>query len=177
MRHQLAQVVMATALFLTASWVNDWLFRRIEFAAGINWVYLPAGMRLICTLLFAEAGALGLLLASWFVSAAYFFPDDPQRAFVGGIVSTLAPYGVYRASRHFWGLDAGLRNLTPARLLVLALACSVANPLLHHLWFAWRGQPDLLGSFIAMVIGDLNGTLLVLYLIKGLLALAPRRAG
>jgi hypothetical protein len=175
MRHQAAQVTATIVLFLAALWLNDWLFLRLEFTAGINWVYLPAGMRLICTLLFAEAGAVGLLLVSWFVSHVYFFPDDPQRAFMGGILATVAPYAVYRGSRHFWGLDVGLRNLTPGRLLVLAVAYSVASPLLHHLWFAWRGQPDLLSGFVAMVIGDLNGTLIVLYLFKALLALAPRR--
>jgi hypothetical protein len=91
MRHQAAQVTATIVLFLAALWLNDWLFLRLEFTAGINWVYLPAGMRLICTLLFAEAGAVGLLLVSWFVSHVYFFPDDPQRAFMGGILATVAP--------------------------------------------------------------------------------------
>ncbi|HEX2546729.1 MAG TPA: hypothetical protein VHL79_17740 [Ramlibacter sp.] len=174
-RHQLAQVLATIFLFLGMLWVNDWLFRRLEFVPGINWVYLPAGMRLLCTLLFAEAGAIGLLLVSWYVSYFFFFPDDPDRAFMGGIIATLAPYGVYRASRHFYGLDAGLRNLGPRRLLVLALAYSIASPLLHHLWFAWRGQDQLLAGFVAMFIGDLTGTLIVLYGLKAVMALVPRR--
>lgn len=173
-RHQVAQVLATIVLFLGMLWVNDWLFRRFEFVPGINWVYLPAGMRLLCTLLFAEAGAVGLLLVSWYVSFVFFFPDDPDRAFMGGIIATVAPYGVYRMARHAWGLDTGLGNLTPGRLLVLALTYSVASPLLHHLWFATRGQDDLLRGFVVMFVGDLNGTLIVLYGIKALLSLAPR---
>lgn len=176
LRFQVLQVLATMALFLLMIWINDWLFRRLEFAPGINWIYLPAGMRLLCTLLFAEAGAVGLLLVSWGVSFVIFFPDDPERAFVGGIIAAVAPYAVYRGASRFYGFEASLRNLTPARLLVLALAYSIASPLLHHLWFAWRGQGDLVQGFVAMFIGDLSGTLIVLYGIKGVLALVPRSA-
>jgi hypothetical protein len=173
LRQQAMQVIATFGLFLATLWANDWLFRRLEFAPGINWVYLPAGVRLLCTLLFAEAGAVGLLLVSWFVSFAYFFPNDPVRAFVGGILATLAPWLVYRGARHVYGFQGALRNLTPGRLLVLALVYSVASPLLHHVWFALRGQDDLLRGFLVMCVGDLAGTLIVLYAIKGLLALLP----
>jgi hypothetical protein len=169
------QVLATIVLFLAMLWVNEWLFLRLEFAPGINFVYLPAGMRLLCTLLFAESGALGLLLASWLVDFLLFFPNDFQRAFIGGIIATVAPYLVYRAARHWWGLDASLHNLTSRHLLVLAFAYSLASPLLHHLWFALNGQADLLRSFAVMAIGDLSGTLIVLYALKGVLALLPRQ--
>jgi hypothetical protein len=175
-RQRAAQVLATVVLFLATLWLNDWLFHRFEFARGINYVYLPAGMRLLCTLLFAENGAWGLLFASWLVDFLYFFPDDFERAFVGGILATVAPYLVYRLARRFWGLDSLLHNLTPRRLLVLALAYSIANPLLLHLWLALRGQHDLLRGFAAMAFGDLTGTLILLYVLKGLLALVPRRA-
>ena len=60
-----AMMVMATMLlFVSMLALNEWLFTQFEFARGINWIYLPAGVRLLCTLLFAEAGAIGLLLVS-----------------------------------------------------------------------------------------------------------------
>lgn len=169
----LAQVLATVVLFGGMAWLNDRLFARLEFAPGIHFVFLPAGMRLLCTLLFGEAGAIGLLLVSWWVSFAW-FPQDFQRAFMGGILAALAPWLVYRVARRAWGFGATLRSLTPVRLLVLAVAYSLASPLLHHLWFAWRGQHDLLRSFVAMAIGDLSGTLIVLYALKAALALAPR---
>lgn len=174
LRLQIGQVLVTMALFLAMLWINEQLFRRLEFAPGINWIYLPAGVRLLCTLLFAEAGVIGLLIVSWLVSFLIFFPDDPERAFVGGILAALAPWLVYRGASRAWGLQASLRNLSPARLLLLALAYSIASPLLHHLWFAWKGQDNLLHGFIAMFAGDLAGTLVVLYAIKGLLALLPQ---
>jgi hypothetical protein len=171
---QCAMVLATIVLFLATLEVNDWLFRRLEFGPGINWIYLPAGVRLLCTLLFADAGALGLLLVSWLVSFAWFFPGQFERPFVGGILATIAPYGVYRWARRRYGLGASLANLTPARLMVLILAFSLASPLLHHVYFALTGQPDLLRSFLVMFIGDLTGTLLVIYAVKGLLSLASR---
>lgn len=176
LRHQLLQVVVTIVLFLAMLVINELLFRPLEFAAGINWVYLPAGVRLLCTLLFAEAGALGLLVVSWLVSFLWFFPGNFDRAFMGGILASAAPWLVYRGARLCYGLEVSLRNLTPQRLLVLAIAYSVASPLLHHLWFAWRGEPDLLRGFAVMAVGDLAGTLIVLYGIKAALALAPRRS-
>lgn len=176
LRLQFVLVLATMALFAATLAVNEWLFRRFEFAPGINWIYLPAGMRLLCTLLFAEAGAVGLLLVSWAVSFFLFFPHDFQRAFMGGILATLAPWLVYRGARRAWGLQSSLANLTPGRLLLLCVAYSFASPLLHHVWFALRGQDDLLAGFVAMFVGDLAGTLIVIYAVKGLLALLPRRA-
>lgn len=168
-------MVLATiALFCAVLAVNEWLFRWLEFAPGINFVYLPAGVRLLCTLLFAEAGAVGLLLVSWAVSFWLFFPGQFARPFAGGIIAAVAPYLVYLLARWRYGLHASLANLTPQRLLVLVFAYSLASPLLHHVYFAWEGQADLARGFLAMFIGDLTGTLIVIYGIKGLLALLPR---
>lgn len=174
-RLQFTLVLATIFLFGATLAVNEWLFRWMEFAPGINFIYLPAGMRLLCTLLFAEAGAIGLLLVSWWVSFFLFFPGQFERPFVGGVIAAAAPYLVYRGARHFYGLAPSLANLTSRRLLVLILAYSVASPLMHHVYFALSGQDDLLRGFLAMFVGDFTGTLIVIYSLKALLALASRR--
>lgn len=181
-RMQITMVLVTIVLFLLMLAINEWLFKHAEFVPGINWIYLPAGVRLLSTLLFGGAGAIGLLIVSWLVSFFYFFPDNFMRAFVGGIVATIAPYGVYRLAQYAFGLHASLVNLTPGRLLICIVACSLASPLLHHLWFALHGDPQpLLMGFLVMFVGDLNGTLLVVYAVKaGLYFFAPgktRRPG
>ncbi|NDP63515.1 hypothetical protein [Polaromonas sp.] len=169
-----AMMVLATMLLFVAMLaINEWLFTRFEFARGINWIYLPAGIRLLCTLLFAEAGAIGLLLVSWLVCFFFFFPDDPVRSFVGGILASLAPYLIYRIAEKKYGLHASLTNLTPKRLHVLIVTYSVASPLLHHIWFALQGQQEIMQGFLTMFVGDLMGTLLVIYSVKAALSLLP----
>ncbi|HEU4853164.1 MAG TPA: hypothetical protein VFT37_13515, partial [Telluria sp.] len=91
-RFEVSMVLATMVVFLLALAVNELLFRWLEFVPGINWIYLPAGVRLLCTLLFAEAGVAGLLLVSWLVNFFWFFPNDPVRAFAGGIVATAAPW-------------------------------------------------------------------------------------
>lgn len=177
-RMQITMVLATIVLFLLMLALNEWLFKYAEFVPGINWIYLPAGVRLLSTLLFGGAGAIGLLIVSWLVSFLYFFPDDFMRAFVGGIVATIAPYAVYKFAQHAFGLHASLANLTPGRLLICIVACSLASPLLHHLWFALHGdRHPLLSGFLVMFVGDLNGTLLVVYAVKvGLWLLAKPAA-
>lgn len=169
-------VAATMVMFVITLAINELLFTKLEFAAGINWIYLPAGVRLLCTLLFAEAGAIGLLLVSWMVCFFYFFPNDPVRSFVGGILASAAPYIVYLGAQRFFGLRTTLMNLSPVRLLHCAAAFSLASPLLHHLWFAaYEHKDHLAESFMAMAIGDFCGTLIVLYLAKFLLSRLPRR--
>lgn len=174
----LAMIVATMVMFVATLALNELLFTRLEFAHGINWVYLPAGVRLLATLLFAHAGAIGLLLVSTLVSFFWFFPDDPVRAAAGTIISTVAPYGVYLAARHVYGLKASLANLSPRNLLECALMYAIVGPLLHHLWFAFYEHKDgLLQSYLAMFTGDLAGALIVLYSARAVLMLVPRRPG
>jgi hypothetical protein len=167
--------VLGTALvFVGSLWANQELFAHSEFVRGVNWIYLPAGIRLLSTLLLGVDGAFGLLLASWGVDFFYFFPNDPIRSFVGGILATAAPYAVYRLAREIYGLDASLSNLTAGRLLMLSVAYAIAGPLLHHIWFYLSGDTqDIVPRFFAMFVGDLSGTLIVIYTLKAILHFLP----
>jgi hypothetical protein len=163
-------------VFILSLWLNEVIFTHSEFVRGVNWIYLPSGVRLLSTLLLGGDGAIGLLIASWLVDFFYFFPHDPVRSIAGGIIATVAPYAVYRLAREWCGLRASLTNLTPKRLLVLAMAYSIANPLLHHLWFYLRGDTHDFGRrFIVMCIGDFVGAMIVLYAAKAILALLATR--
>jgi hypothetical protein len=168
-------VVGTAVVFIVSLWLNQEIFTHTEFVRGVNWVYLPSGVRLLSTLLLGGDGAIGLLVASWLVDFFYFFPHDPVRAFAGGIIATVAPYAVYRLALERYGLRASLANLTAKRLLILAVAYSVANPLLHHIWFFLQGDTqNIVNRFFAMFVGDLTGALIMPYAMKGILALLPK---
>jgi hypothetical protein len=168
-------LILATLLLHgTMMVLNEVFFRRAEFLQGIGWIYIPAGTRLLCTLLFGGAGSIGLLISGWVATYWYYFPGDAVRATTGTIAATLGPYLVYYIARREYGLDASLTNLTPKRLLLCAAGCSLASPALHHIWFALHGEQHLLPGFFVMCIGDFAGTLIVLYAAKGVLALLGR---
>jgi len=160
--------------FMASLWINQAVFAGTSFVQGINWIYLPSGVRLLSTLLVGFDGFVGLLVAGLLADFLYWFPHDPVRAIAGAILGSLAPYLVYRLALERYQLRASLANLTPTRLLVLAVAYSIANPLLHHIWFALQGNTRDIGeSFLTMFAGDLTGALIMLYIIKGILALLP----
>jgi hypothetical protein len=142
---------------------------------GIGWIYLPAGTRLLCTLMFGPAGAVGLLISGWLACYLYYFPGDALRATTGTIAGALGPYLIYLLAQARFGLQSSLNNLTPKRLLLCALGCLIASPLLHHVWFALHDAGNLLPGFLVMFIGDLMGSLIVLYTAKWLLGFVPRR--
>ena len=151
-------------------------FSGLEYSTGVSWVFLPAGMRLLCTLLFAEEGAVGLFLAAIVIALS----DTSQMDLATGIgaagISALAPYLSYRLALAY-GLPASLRTLTPGWLSVLVFAYAGMSALMHQLWFVYRGISDnLVAGFGAMFIGDLVGTLIVLYSMKAVLAVGRKLA-
>lgn len=164
--------------FLVSLWINQAVFSHTSFVRGINWIFLPSGVRLLGTLLVGFDGFVGLLVGGLLMDFIYWFPHDPVRAIAGAILGSLAPYLVYRLALERYDLKASLTNLTPKRLLILAVAYSVANPFLHHIWFALQGNTEnIVESFIMMFVGDLTGALIMLYAMKGILALLPKQPG
>jgi hypothetical protein len=175
-RQNLSMIVATMVMFGAALLINELLFKQLEFAEGINWIYLPAGVRLLTTLLFAEAGAIGLLLVSWLYCFFILFPHDPLRAFAGGILASAAPYLVYLGAKRWLDLQGSLANLAAWQVLVCALAYSLASPFLHHLWFAlYEGREHLLNSFAVMALGDFTGTVLMLFFTKWVMRLSTQR--
>ena len=169
-------VAIATALlFVLALVLNEWIFGSLQFVRGVHWIYMPAGVRVLCTLLFAEAGAVGLLIVSLLACIYYFFPDDLMRGLYGGIAAALAPYAVYRMARRWMGLGKSLANLTAPRLLLLSVLYALGNALLHQAGALLLGRGMHLDRVFVMLVGDLTGTLIVLYVAKALLMLWPAR--
>lgn len=175
LRLGLVTATMTAVCYLLSYMTNDWLFKQTEFTQGIAWIYLPAGVRLICTLLFAEAALAGIFGASLLAASLYnLFPADPITTVGYAVISALAPYLAYRFTLEGMDLRRSLTNLTTARLLLCVLLYALSNPLLQLIWFAFRGVSyHFWSGLIVMSIGDLVGSLIVVYLIKTLLSFLP----
>lgn len=164
-------IACSTILYLGFFILNEAFFSGLEFGIGVNWIFLPAGLRLLCTLLFGLEGALGLFIAGLIIVQLYFPAFDLVTGIGAACITAGAPYLVYRLAL-MRGLSPSLEKLTPKTLGILILTYAITSPLLHQLWFSLRGfSPDSLSAFFAMFVGDLVGTLIVIYSIKLLLAL------
>lgn len=154
---------LAYAVFF---YLNHLLFDRLEFTRGVNWIFLPSGLRLSLVLVFLEWGALGIVLASIAISLwSYALP--PWQATVVGSISGLAPWLARRLSLDWLKMDPDIQHLNPTQLLQLAVIFSITSPVLHQLWFVWSGRSThFLQDTLVMITGDLLGTLIMLFGIR-----------
>jgi hypothetical protein len=174
-RH-LEHVAVTTAVFLAMNWLNELAFSRLEYTRGISWIFIPAGIRLLATLLFGLAGFEGLLLAGIYLNFFHFGFSDEVRAWSGAVAGALGPYLGYLFAKHWFDLRPGLRGLTVQRLLFTGVLCGLMSPVFHHA-FMWvqTGFVDVPG-LVAMITGDVAGIFVVLLMVKGAMALAERHA-
>lgn len=171
---QLFSISVSALLFFTFFWVNEWVFGMTALHDGANWIFLPAGLRLLCTLIFGGEGAIGLLVASMMIGYLRIDAMDPVTQFGSELISAGAPYLAYRAALKF-GMPASLEKLSTARLGILAVAYAFTSSSLHSLWFMIRGFfTDFIYGWTAMLIGDVAGTLIMVYLLKMILAAVRR---
>ena len=161
--------------FLGLNWLNELLFLQFEQSNGINWVFLPAGIRLLATLLFGFAGFVGLLLASIYLNFYHFEFHNGARALYGAVAAAGGPYLAYLFAKHWFDLRPRLGNLTAQRLLFTGVLCGITSPVFHHA-FMWveTGLVDWTG-LVAMIAGDVFGVLIVLSISKGFFTLTDPR--
>jgi hypothetical protein len=170
----LIYIAITAALFVSFFHLNDWLLKAFELHAGANWVFLPAGLRLMCTLVFGIEGAIGLLIGALVLLSDH-VAKDPVTILGSALISAGAPYLVYHCALRA-GMPATLEQISARLLSVLSLAYALANSALHSFWFVSRGvYPNFMHNWITMFIGDLLGTLIMIYTLKIILALFRRR--
>jgi len=161
----------ALAYFLTFQ-VNTYLFSAFEYTQEVNWVFLPSGLRLILILLFFEWGAIGIGIASMAICYFNQIEGDMVTIIGASFISGFAPYLARLVCIDRLKLDVNLNNLTPATLFKASAVFALLSPVLHQLWFAWRNPAtDFIQSTTIMAVGDLVGTMILLYAAKLLLSL------
>ena len=161
-----------TSIFITAVTyfvfyqLNDGLFASLELHSGANWIYLPAGLRLLCTLLLGVQGATGIFIASLAISLSNLMHIDFTTMLVSSVISAAMPYLAYRIALYF-GMPSSLENLSVKILFALTFLYALLNSVSHSVWYRLREvSSDPLDTFFVMFIGDLIGTLLIIYSMK-----------
>jgi len=170
----LGEVGITVFAFLGLNWINELVFIQFQQSNGINWVFIPAGIRLLSTLLFGLAGFEGLLLAGVYLNFFHFEFHSDFRAWSGALAGALGPYLAALLVKHWFDLEPRLKGLTAHRLLFTGVLCGFMSPVFHHT-FMWvlTGLVDWT-ALTAMIIGDTIGILIVLCLAKAAIALAER---
>jgi hypothetical protein len=157
--------------------LNAFLFSSLSFTTVTNWVFLPSGLRLAFILIFGVWGAVGIMLGTVGImlsavamGMAPYFNGDLLTAAGAAFISGFSPLLARQLSQNWFHLDLDLHPLALSTLLRVIVLFAVLSPVMHQLWFTYRGvTAHFLESTLVMAIGDLTGTLIVIYMTKFLM--------
>lgn len=165
---QAALALTSAVLFVTFFEFNNWIFSAFQYSEGINWIFLPAGFRVILVLTMGLPGALGLMMGSWFIDNAamagttWFFP------FINGVVSGLTPWLVMKYLMRLGWVAPQLGQMTAPMLLQMTIIFSAASAMSDQLvwWSLEKPDANIWVDVWPMFVGNALGALLMLYGMK-----------
>ncbi|WP_418315674.1 hypothetical protein [Piscinibacter sakaiensis] len=147
--------------------INDSIFSA-KWAAGIDWIFLPAAARLISVLVFGPLAAIGLFLGS-LISMLAIENSSIGKAVGIAITSALAPLVAVELMLLRMRIERNLTGVRTSELMLLAFGCAALSVSLHNLYYwATSHRADPLSGLLPMFIGDIVGTLLVFYSVRSL---------
>lgn len=160
----------SAVLFVTFFHLNGWLFAELAYREGVNWVFLPAGFRVILVLILGLPGAAGIMIGTWYLDQGS-LGSNLWLVVLNGVVSGFTPFLVMKALGKGQAAELVLQDMTTQRLLNFTLIFAAANAVTHHLvWlFLKRADVNIWIDVWPMFVGDAIGALLMLYLFKLLL--------
>jgi hypothetical protein len=174
-------VMVASAIAVALLWVllfrlNRWAFSSIDVTIFISWIFLPAAIRMLAIMACDWVGAVGLFAGALFTNQA-----DPTISLTDGIVlaflSSAGPLVAFWCCTRLLRLPFTLTGLTAKQLLVFATVGAALNAVPHNIYFFLSGRmTSPIEGLVPMFLGDLIGTMVVLYAVSLALRLLFKRS-
>jgi hypothetical protein len=174
----LFEAILSAALYMAFFYFNQAITAPLEDAKGVNWIFLPAGIRIFITLILDYSGAIGLAAASLLINYIGFYDLDLTSTLGIAIICGIAPLLGRHFVIHNLKVQVDLSNISMKQLLAIIVAYSLLSSGLHQLWFTTRGlDSGSFNHFIAMFCGDVAGSILFVAIIKYGIDLIKGRLG
>jgi hypothetical protein len=166
-RLNLTEILLSAFLYLILFYMNQYIFQAFEDARGVNWVFVPSGLRLCLTLIFGLWGALGLALASFVINCCGYYGFDFVDTVIISMIGGFAPLIARDIVVHGLKVNLDLSNISCKQLMQAIGIYALLSSGMHQLWFMHRGLQSVeLQHIIAMFIGDIVGSLIFIGLLK-----------
>ena len=161
-------VLISAFLFAEFFRLNEHLFGFLQHNHDINWIFLPAGFRVLLVLVLGVPGALGIGAASLWLNIERL--DNTTLPFIlaTGLASGFGPWCVKHFMQKRGLLSPDLADISSSSLLQFVLLYAAFNAICHQLIF-WGFSPESSRPWLdvwPMFVGDLVGALAVLYTFK-----------
>ncbi len=154
---------------VAVSWImlfklNSVLFSTIGVTQFISWIFLPAAIRMLSVMLLEWIGAAGLFLGALVTSEISLDHNLSEALMLSGM-SALGPVLTVAICTRWLRLPPNLAGLGPRQLTLFALIGALCNVVPHNIYFYFAEHShSLFEGMVPMFIGDLTGTIIVLYL-------------
>lgn len=157
-------IALSSALLWVAGVsAHNALLSSMAAAPGIDFVFMPSGVRLILLMLGGVWAAVGVSVGSLFLVGREFTTADSGVIVLISLCTGFCPYLALLATQRLFGISRDLGNLTALHLPLIALGVAVGSSLLHNLLFTGLGLQQLAQlppHLLAMAAGDFTGSLL-----------------
>lgn len=172
-----AQIVGIAIAWFALSKFNAWLFFDLEHTARANWIFLPAAFRPLIILLFGWHGAAGLVLGAY-LTVHGTIGGDAFHEIMFAIILGVTPWIAVSMGKSMLGIPDSLAGLGAWQIIVLCTLCAGANALTlnGYLWALGSFDGGLI-QILTIIVGDLLGAAIVLFVISSALAFGlPHRS-
>lgn len=139
-----------------------------------QFIYLPAGIRLLAVAIFGWMGILGITIG-WVFCYIFF----EERTLLGciylGLLSGSTAYVALLFWQRYFNINSALEGLTSRLAIALFLISAVISASIRYIYL--NGVDPLtpfLSVFLIGLCGDIIGSFIVLYAIKGIIYLLRR---
>lgn len=155
--------------------LNQWAFSVAEVSSFISWIFLPAALRMLAVMVCDWVGAVGL-----FVGAMLTNQTDLTGGLGDGLIlaflSAIGPMLAFWFCTKLLSLSKDLSGLTAKQLFVFASTGALFNAVPHNIYFYLSGRmSNPIEGLVPMLVGDLVGTLIILYAASLALRFVSRR--
>jgi hypothetical protein len=158
----------ALAASVAGLWVglfklNEFFFETIGVSQYITWIFLPAAIRMISVMLLDWVGAVGLFVGALITNAPLLDQNLSDAIVLAGL-SALGPVLAVAFCTRWLNMAENFSGLGLSKLTLFGLVGALCNVIPHNIYFylSDRMQSPLDG-IAPMFIGDMLGTLIVLY--------------
>ena len=161
-----AILIAITAIFYWLGYeLQGLMFQFTEHIPGVNWFYLPAGLRVLFVLVAGIYGAVGIFAATIVIDLMHMQDLTGILLLLTALSSGFGAWVALWLLRWRGVIAEGLQGLTATGLLQFACVYAVFNALFHQVtWWVFKREGSLLTVDIwPMFVGDLLGALAFLY--------------
>ena len=171
-QEKLIWLALCAPLFVMTHLANSWLFDHISVSNHINWIYLPAFLRVAYVLILGPFWGFAAIFVGSSILGANFDQNLLQALLNAGAsaVSPVVALGLFKLLK-----ERQLRIAQTSDLVQMCLLYALLNAVVHHFIWAYLQPEQLLSvsQLPIMIVGDLLGALLGAFLFT----LVMRRSG